>query len=277
MSLKVLHPEEVKDTCYYTWPNLTVKRTKKKGNALFASGTIAAGTAIPILGNPLTSAEYKKIENTRAASHIWPIFYCVNGRTFPVYFDGNPKLNRPYNQVGCGGLSIAMIANEPSIFMPTCIFRKDCLIVMKRLKKGQELTAFYDTVDDQTYGKIRKLYKDYNLTKNKHYNNPHLIYPDYDKLKLPQTFALERDKLTMSLLGHIAALSWLCKAKKQMKRINASRSRKKQEKLRQQELKQKKRMEWAETMAENMNAWFKANRDNAEGSCRRLRYKDINV
>ena len=130
----------------FVWPDLELKVAGKKGLGVFAARDLPKGTAIPILGE-------KKEER-----------YCTNRHNIGYYdksrpgtgfrgcIDGDPT-QHPYKDVGYFGLSIAMMLNEAS--KPNCAFRESNYVqLVRKVKKGQELTVYYGDSRDMT--KIRK-------------------------------------------------------------------------------------------------------------------------
>ena len=95
----ILEPEREGFGLGWTWPELEVKQSKEKGagQGLFAKVDLVAGTVIPHIGKP----------TTKRGTHIY------NG------LDGNSNI-LPYKGVGSQGLSIAMLANEPTTKKPRC-------------------------------------------------------------------------------------------------------------------------------------------------------------
>jgi hypothetical protein len=178
-------------TSYFDWPQLIVRPSLAAGNGLFAAEDLPAGTAIPIIGKPLSDKQFYDVQNTVASAHVWKHMH------LKVFLDGNPK-HHPYKNVGSGGLAIAMIANEPNRKKPTCIFKRDCLITARHVRAGEELTVFYD----HEYEIIRTL-KGYSLERNMYFNegSREIYFPQLARVKYPSDFSKQRGQLLSSLLG----------------------------------------------------------------------------
>ena len=157
--ITLLHPVPVAGTCGFAWPGLEVRHTVSAGFGLFALDRIPAGTAIPMIGRALSSAGLDVMKGTDTDTHIWT----WRSRTGLVT-DGSPQYF-PFQNVGCAGLAIGSMANEPSRKKPTCKFSgNDCLVVCRHLRPGEELTVLYG----ESYHRMREM-QSYSVAANPYY------------------------------------------------------------------------------------------------------------
>lgn len=122
----------------YVWKGLEVKTSLVgKGNAglgLFANVNFPFGTSIPIWGIPLRHRDTNTLNFSN--SHVY-------GTSTKGLIDGNPQ-RAPFKNVGMRGLAISMMVNEPEGRKnPNCIFKRDMLVMIRPIKKGQELYVYY--------------------------------------------------------------------------------------------------------------------------------------
>lgn len=153
--IKMITPIQM--NCNFRWPGLRVSRSPGKGFALFASGRLPAGTAIPIIGSPMSVARFTRVRHTAESAHVWTL---NPGSDEAKYVDGSPSIHT-YRNTGWYGMAIAMMANEPERKKPTCVFMRDCLITIRTLKAGEELTVLYGA----DYASIRALHG-YSVARN---------------------------------------------------------------------------------------------------------------
>ena len=138
----------------YSWDDIKVapsglKKRRDGGldQCVKAKRNIPAGLWIPICGRP---HHHLASGNHYAWCEREYVYHRTTAAGTPVdalrqFIDGTPMLH-PYKQVGCGGLSIAMMLNEPSDATPTnCFFHLDYVVATKDIKKGQELLIDYGT------------------------------------------------------------------------------------------------------------------------------------
>ena len=127
----------------YTWPGLTAGPSPnipgQLGLLVDAPGrSLPAGSYIPILGRQETKWDFPP-PNDR--THLWKY---TDSLKHLGWVDGDPTRDpRPFNQIACRGLGIAMMANEPPIGSPNCIFKQNCLVTTVDVPHGVELTVFY--------------------------------------------------------------------------------------------------------------------------------------
>ena len=99
----------IRMNCNFRWPGLRVKQSPGTGFALFASERLPAGTAIPIIGSPMSVARFTAVRHTAESAHVWTL---NPGSDESKYVDGSPSIHT-YRHIGWFGMAIAMMANEP--------------------------------------------------------------------------------------------------------------------------------------------------------------------
>jgi hypothetical protein len=161
-----------KDVSEFRWTDLGVFRNDNGERGLYATNDICEFTAIPIVGKQLANSAKDSnnmlYRTSHGCSHAW---VCENDS---ITLDGHPSIIPSVNGVGCAGLAIAMMANEERAIYSNCVFLGDCLITLRDILQGEELTVFYgDLYDRKKYGyelepecftesesQARKLYND---------------------------------------------------------------------------------------------------------------------
>lgn len=163
-------------TCEFSWYMLEIKKSNepRAGNGVFATEHLKPGLMFPILGTPVSWEEAHTREENLDFTHGW--FF---DKILEQPIDGDPKI-KPYKKIGTFGLAVTMMINEPLYKKPNCIFKLDYVLVAKPIKKGEELTIYYE----KDYEPIRKKLG-YSLKGNKFLNKfyTHLediTFPSYE-------------------------------------------------------------------------------------------------
>ena len=146
MRLPILMSKQV-----FTWTHtgimVTQSRNRRKGKAIVATERIPMGTMFPILGLPVTQKLLldlaSKVPGGLGCEYTWE----YQGIDSPGGIVGSPHI-LPFESIGCLGASIVMFANEPTTSSPNCIFKHNCLITTRRIRKGQELQVWYGSSYD---------------------------------------------------------------------------------------------------------------------------------
>ena len=135
----ILQP--VEDGPGFIWPGLEVKSAPGKGNVVFATEDIPAGTEIPILGEP-----YWDEPSAEQESHSW-VVYPRSMKKLAEYKDASldaRPTNDPYRKTPNFGLSIAMVVNEaPWPHFNSAFRESNYLQIIRDVKKGEEITCDY--------------------------------------------------------------------------------------------------------------------------------------
>ena len=118
----------------YTWNGIAIAPwTNGQSKLVVTADELLPGTLIPILGTLINKGEI-----TGPRTHAYQ-----NAHLSRFVVDGHPSTD-PYKGIGNKGLSIAMMANEPSkTSQATATFTHDYLRILKRLVKGDEITVIY--------------------------------------------------------------------------------------------------------------------------------------
>jgi hypothetical protein len=144
----ILQP--VEDGPGFIWSGLQVKNSPGKGNGVFATEDIPAGTEIPILGEPYWDAPSAEQE-----SHSWVVYprsMIKLAEYKDASLDARPD-NDPYRKTPNFGLSIAMVVNEASWPQFNSAFREsNYLQIIRDVKKGDEITCDYG----RKYERVRR-------------------------------------------------------------------------------------------------------------------------
>ena len=120
----------------FEWPDFEIRRsTQCSQMGVFATRDLRVGTLIPIWGLRRHSWE----ESRHRTSHGWE--RTVYGKK-EDRLDGHPSIY-PHKGIGCFGLAIAMMINEPSRGYSNVIFRANSVVVQRPIKAGQELLIWY--------------------------------------------------------------------------------------------------------------------------------------
>ena len=128
----------------FEWRDLEVRRSTQCAQlGVFARRELKVGAIIPIWGFPRHSWE----ETHHHASHGWE--RTVHGRK-KEKLDGHPSIY-PHKGIGCFGLAIAMLINEPSRGYSNVIFRANTVVVQRLIKAGQELLIWYGNDPEEPY------------------------------------------------------------------------------------------------------------------------------
>ena len=139
---QILHPTPREDGSY-EWPGLAVRTSPTLAGIMGVLAepgegkTIPAATYIPLLGRRIRTRHLDRI--TSEMRHVYP--YCGKMEERGAV-DGNPSYH-PHQGVGCKGLAIALMVNEPKRGPPNCIFKRNCLVTTCDIPHGAELTVYY--------------------------------------------------------------------------------------------------------------------------------------
>ena len=139
---QILHPTPREDGSY-EWPGLAVRTSPTLAGIMGVLAepgegkTIPAATYIPLLGRRIRARHLDRI--TSEMRHVDP--YCGKMEERGAV-DGNPS-HHPHQGVGCKGLAIALMVNEPKRGPPNCIFKRNCLVTTCDIPHGAELTVYY--------------------------------------------------------------------------------------------------------------------------------------
>jgi exonuclease III len=131
----ILQPKKLANNMF-AWEGIAIESWKKgQARLVVTAEELLPGTLIPILGT-LTQKGGASGKETHAYQN-------ANLSNFIV--DGHPNTDT-HEGVGNRGLSIAMMANEPSATSKaTATFTQDYLRIIKKLTKGDEITVVYAT------------------------------------------------------------------------------------------------------------------------------------
>ena len=144
----ILQP--VEDGPGFIWPGLEVRNSPGKGNGVFATEDIPAGTEIPILGEP-----YWDEPSAEQESHSW-VVYPRSMKKLAEYKDASldaRPTNDPYRKTPNFGLSIAMVVNEAPWPQFNSAFREsNYLQIIRDVKRGEEITCDYG----HSYERVRR-------------------------------------------------------------------------------------------------------------------------
>ena len=109
---------------------------------VYAARDLTAGLWLPIAGRPLGSPP------------VYPtnIEYCYQRNAPYQCIDGNPGFHA-YNGVGCFGLALAMMVNEPgdALTHANCMFKMNFLVTTADIQKGQQLLVDYGPIYNRDY------------------------------------------------------------------------------------------------------------------------------
>ena len=132
----------------YTWGHLEVRKVSSRhsgtgkgmGNGLFATNTLAEGCMIPVLGRPY----WDKGNLPTNLSHCYQYDKAIAlGEHTGAIVDGHPRI-ATYKGVGCRGLAIALMANEPKkVSQANAIFARNFLVTIKKIRKNEQILVCY--------------------------------------------------------------------------------------------------------------------------------------
>ena len=113
---------------------------------VFAARDLPVGLWIPITGRPL--GDPPSYPRSRE--------YCFPRRQPFQAIDGDPEFH-PFKGVGCFGLAVAMMLNEPSDAHThaNCMYSRDFVVTTATLKKGQQLLVDYGPSYHREYASDR--------------------------------------------------------------------------------------------------------------------------
>ena len=145
----------------YAWDDFEVRASGEgpdAGLGLFATRALSAGLMVPIVGELVASEE--EALRLVAADEFTHGYQYDDGR----YVDARAHL---------GGLAIWARANEPTRKRPNCVYKLDCLVTARRVRKGEELVVYYGDAYTR---------RGYSLAKNRFLGSH---YPELDGMRWP--------------------------------------------------------------------------------------------
>ena len=135
----ILQPTEG-DPGTFKWQHISVRPTPNGQHQLIVTAPLLrAGTAIPNLGLLIDRLYSAKTPTAHPTTHM-----ISHGQASPFLIDGHPSI-APHMDIACGGLAIAMKANEPShtskssAFFPNTGFT----VLLKDHKYGDPIEPHY--------------------------------------------------------------------------------------------------------------------------------------